>query len=127
MERWFAQLASSVALGLELLSVLLIGWGALMALSSLARRSLRTTPDVRSESVFLTLGRYVLLGLEFTLAADVVRTAIAPSWDDIGKLGAIAVIRTFLNFFLERDIDLAKSQEQEAARAATREAAGSSG
>jgi uncharacterized membrane protein len=121
MERWFSQLASSVALGLELLSVLLIAWGALMALSSLARRSIRTAPGARSESVFLTLGRHVLLGLEFTLAADVVRTAIAPSWDDIGKLGAIALIRTFLNYFLERDIDLAKSQEQAETRAAPAE------
>ena len=127
MERWFAQLASSVALGLELLSVLLIAWGALMALSIVARRSTHAPPDGRSKSVFLTLGRYVLLGLEFTLAADVVRTAIAPLWDDIGKLGAIALIRTFLSYFLERDIDHAKSQEQAATSAAARSAGGSSG
>ena len=116
MERWFAQLASSVALGLELLSVLLIAWGALMALSTVARRSTHTRPDTRRKSGFLTLGRHMLLGLEFTLAADVVRTAIAPSWDDIGKLGAIALIRTFLNYFLERDIDHAKAQAQATVR-----------
>jgi uncharacterized membrane protein len=46
-----------------------------------------------------------LLGLEFELAADIVRTAIAPSWTEIGQLGAIAVIRTFLNYFLERDVE----------------------
>jgi hypothetical protein len=43
--------------------------------------------------------------LEFALGADIVRTAIAPTWDDIGQLAAIAAIRTFLNFFLERDLD----------------------
>jgi uncharacterized membrane protein len=48
---------------------------------------------------------WLLLGLEFELAADIVRTAIAPSWTDIGQLGAIAAIRTFLNFFLEEDIE----------------------
>lgn len=42
-----------------------------------------------------------MLGLEFELAADVVRTAIAPSWTDIGQLAAIGAIRTFLNYLKE--------------------------
>jgi uncharacterized membrane protein len=46
-----------------------------------------------------------LLGLEFELAADIVRTAIAPTWNEIGQLAAIALIRTFLNFFLEKDLE----------------------
>jgi uncharacterized membrane protein len=48
----------------------------------------------------LTLARFPALALEFQLGADILSTAIAPSWDEIGKLGAIAVIRTGLNFFL---------------------------
>src|SRR6188472_46375 len=100
MERWFAQLAGGVALTLECISVLLIACGALataIRLFTITRedvRGLRRTE--KSRSIFLTLARYMLLGLEFTLAADVVRTAIAPSWDQIGKLAAIAAIRTFL-------------------------------
>jgi len=51
------------------------------------------------------------MGLEFELAADIVRSAISPSWTAIGQLGAIAVIRTFLNYFLEKDIkELAEPQ-----------------
>ena len=122
MERWFGQLASSVALSLEFLSILLIAWGAVQALLAVARKG----AHARTQSVFLTLGRYVLLGLEFTLAADVVRTAIAPSWDDIGKLGAIALIRTFLNHFLERDIDHARAEAAATTRTAPPAAAGSS-
>lgn len=53
----------------------------------------------------MSLARWLVIGLEFMLAADIVRTAISPSWNDIGQLAAIAVIRTFLNFFLERDLD----------------------
>ena len=45
-----------------------------------------------------------MLALEFALAADIIRTAIAPTWEDIGMLGAIAAIRTGLNWFLARDI-----------------------
>lgn len=50
-------------------------------------------------------GVWLLLGLEFELAADIVRSAISPSWTEIGQLGAIALIRTFLNYFLERDVE----------------------
>ena len=52
----------------------------------------------------LTLARYLAIALEFQLGADILSTAIAPSWDQIGKLGAIAVIRTGLNYFLMREM-----------------------
>lgn len=55
--------------------------------------------------IWLRFGIWLLLGLEFELAADIVRTAIAPSWTEIGQLGAIALIRTFFNYFLERDVE----------------------
>ncbi len=54
--------------------------------------------------VRLTLARYLSLALEFQLAADILSTAISPSWDQIGKLAAIAVIRTGLNYFLGLEV-----------------------
>jgi uncharacterized membrane protein len=54
--------------------------------------------------VRLTLGRYLALGLEFQLASDVLRTAVAPTFRDIGQLAAIATIRTALNYFLAKEI-----------------------
>ena len=54
--------------------------------------------------VRLTLARFLALALEFQLGADILSTAIAPRWDQIGKLGAIAVIRTGLNYFLMREM-----------------------
>lgn len=50
-------------------------------------------------------------GVSLLLAADLVDTAIAPSWDQIGQLAAIAAIRTGLGFFLERDIDAVRPAE----------------
>jgi uncharacterized membrane protein len=58
----------------------------------------------------LTLARYLALALEFQLGADILSTAIAPSWDQIGKLGAIAVIRTGLNYFLMREMKQERSE-----------------
>ena len=53
----------------------------------------------------LNFGSTVAVALELLLGADVIATAVAPTWDDIGKLAAIATIRTALNFFLERDLN----------------------
>lgn len=79
---------------------------------ALARRDINQFSAVR-----LTLARFLVLGLEFQLAADVLRTAISPSFEEIGKLAAIAAIRTILNYFLnreiaqeQREIELAKSR-----------------
>ena len=53
----------------------------------------------------LKLARYLALALELALGADILATAIAPTWDQIGKLAAIAVIRTALNHFLRRELE----------------------
>ncbi|MBM4252803.1 MAG: DUF1622 domain-containing protein [Deltaproteobacteria bacterium] len=65
----------------------------------LGRRSAGSFTAVR-----LDLGRFLALGLEFQLASDLLRTAVAPSFEEIGKLAAVAAIRTALNFFLSREI-----------------------
>lgn len=56
------------------------------------------------EGVRLVLGRFLALGLEFQLGADILGTAVSPSWGEIGRLGAIAGIRTVLNYFLAQDL-----------------------
>ena len=53
---------------------------------------------------WLRLGRWLVAGLTFQLAADVLETAITTSWDEVARLAAIAAIRPFLNYFLERDL-----------------------
>jgi uncharacterized membrane protein len=67
------------------------------------------------EEVRLRLGRWLAVGLEFLLAADILKTAVAPSWDDIGKLAAIATLRTLLNYFLEKEIDKAEGNKRQRA------------
>jgi uncharacterized membrane protein len=65
-----------------------------------------TKPPLRGglEGLRITFGSAVAVSLELLLGADVLATAVAPSWDDIGKLAAIAVLRTALNYFLEREL-----------------------
>jgi uncharacterized membrane protein len=60
-------------------------------------------PPLAALQIRLGLGMFLALGLEFLLAADILRTAVAPTWEEIGQLAAIAAIRTGLNFFLGRE------------------------
>jgi uncharacterized membrane protein len=107
MEELFKEAASRIALGVELVAALLIGYGAIEALVYLLIPRRHPAEDKlfhKRRKVFLRFGVWLLLGLEFELAADIVRSAISPTWSQIGQLGAIAAIRTVLNYFLERDI-----------------------
>jgi uncharacterized membrane protein len=117
MEETFKQLAAIVALSVEAGAVVLIACGAveamLLALWRLAPNVRGAHKVVHRKEIWIRFAVWLLLGLEFELAADVVRTAISPSWNDIGELGAIAAIRTFLNYFLEQDI--AEYAERQAA------------
>lgn len=92
-----------VRLGVEVTGAVVIALGVLGTVIGFA-----ITVSRRRMSAFtaerLRLARYLALALELQLAADILSTAVAPSWEQIGKLGAIAVIRTALNFFLMREL-----------------------
>lgn len=92
-------------LGVETTGAVIIAIGVVVAITGFIRVSIGHT-DTDFFSVRLTLARYLALALEFQLGADILSTAIAPSWDQIGKLGAIAVIRTALNYFLIREMEM---------------------
>ncbi len=99
----FAGVAQSLT---EAMAVLLVTYGAVEAFIRLLPVAVMpaTSHGVR-KAVWRRFGTWLLLGLEFTLAADIIATVVSPSWQDIGELGAIAVIRTFLNYFLEKDLE----------------------
>lgn len=69
----------------------------------------------RFTTIRLDVGRFLALGLEFQLASDLLRTAVAPSFEEIGKLAAVAAIRTGLNFFLSREIRTERNEMKEQA------------
>src|SRR5262245_17755549 len=101
MEELFRHWAAYLALMVEALAVIFIAAGALEAVWMM----LTTPREGRRKAVWSRFGVWLLLGLEFELGADIIRTAISPTWTQIGQLAAIAVIRTFLNYFLEQDLE----------------------
>lgn len=90
-------------LTVETTGALIIGLGVVAAAYQFVRALV--PPQLESfNGIRLTLARFLALALEFQLGADILSTAIAPTWDQIGKLGAIAIIRTALNYFLMREM-----------------------
>jgi uncharacterized membrane protein len=72
--------------------------------------------EVPKEAIRLSLGRSLALALEFLLGADILNTAVAPSWEQVGLLAAIAAIRTALNYFLQKELARAADMEEQRRR-----------
>ena len=116
IEQGFRLFASYVALGIEAAAILSVAIGATEALVSSLRNLAWIKPTaVSGRAIWVRFATWILLSLEFALGADIIRTAIAPTWDEIGKLAAIATIRTALNFFLGRDVEQAEKLRKAAA------------
>lgn len=115
-ERVVQQAVQWLRLAIESTGAVIIALGLVVAAYAFVRAFLRRRdPRYAAEGyngVRLTLARYLALALEFQLGADILSTAVAPTWAAIGKLGAIAIIRTALNYFLGLEM------REEAGRAA---------
>ena len=114
---------SWVRLAVELLGATIVTIGVGLAAGLFAKALLARRP-ADFNAIRLTLSRYLAVALEFQLGADILSTAIAPSWGEIGRLAVIAVIRTGLNFFLSREMREEQRGEREAAERKVAAAAG---
>jgi uncharacterized membrane protein len=117
MEELFAHWARVIGLLVEAAAVLVVAYGAVEAFSKLLWVVI--TPGAthgERKAIWRGFGMWLLLGLEFELAADIIGSVFSPSWQDVGKLGAIAVIRTFLNYFLEADLENAAEPPEPSTR-----------
>lgn len=112
VEEWVFSGAQWLKLVLEATGAVVIGVGFLIAVTLLIVGAVRSQGSTFNR-IRLVLARHLALALEFQLGADILSTAVAPTWDQIGKLAAIAIIRTGLNYFLTIEM------RQEADRVAT--------
>lgn len=97
-------ISAVVATCSELAAVVVIVIGAVQAIWSAVATLVQGGASVQPLVVFRAFAGWLVLALEFLLAADILRTAISPTWTDIGQLAAIAAIRTFLNYSLSHDL-----------------------
>jgi uncharacterized membrane protein len=122
MEELVALIARIAGLLIEGAAVLIVTFGSIDAFVRIIR--VVVTPAAthgERKAIWRRFGMWLVLGLEFELAADIIGSVLSPTWQELGKLGAIAVIRTFLNYFLEKDLETADAAaEERALRAAVR-------
>ena len=116
MEEILSRLALNGALLIEGAACAIVFLGAAISLYRLVPLFFARGSFAQKRTVYSAFGMWLLLGLEFELAADIIRSAISPNWTDIAQLGAIALIRTFLNYFLSVDIEKTVASEAPAAK-----------
>lgn len=113
MEELLHKIAEYVAVSLDFVAVLIVAIGAIEALFGMFRVVLsRHATDSEKRTVWIRFARWLVVALTFQLGADIVDTTVAPTWDDLGRLGVIAVIRTFLTYFLDRDLDQMREEQK---------------
>jgi uncharacterized membrane protein len=115
MEEWLVIITKIIIVIIQAMALVVITFGTFEAFFMGLRAMLSpAAPDQPFRRIWVHYARWLVAGLTFQLAADIIETAIAPGWMDIGQLAAIAVIRTFLNFFLERDLNEAREGQRPA-------------
>ncbi|CAN5360149.1 DUF1622 domain-containing protein [soil metagenome] len=108
---WVSQATVYLATGVEASAALIVTIAAIQAVLGSLSIVFKPTDETAKEDIRLSFGRWLALALEFELAADILRTTTAPTWNEIGQLAAIVVLRTALNYFLQREIDSADARK----------------
>jgi uncharacterized membrane protein len=119
MESWFNEISEHASVMLNLAALLMVCLGSVEVLLSLVRLVLRWTSDDDKRLIWLRYGRWLVAALTFQLAADIVESSVLRSWHEIGRLAAVAGVRTFLNYFLDRDITSVTARLRAASPAAS--------
>jgi uncharacterized membrane protein len=104
MKEWLIVVTNYTVVAIDTLALIVIVVGTVEAFFGGLRTMLSSTDGHEKRDVWLRYARWLIAGLTFQLAADIIETAITDSWEAVGRIAAIAVIRTFLNYFLDRDL-----------------------
>lgn len=122
MKEWLVTVTEYSILLIDTMALAIVLFGTLEAFVSGLRLMLTgTATNIERREVWLRYARALVAGLTFQLGADIIETSITSGWEAVARLGAIAVIRTFLNFFLERDLTEIREFQHERSKERMRE------
>jgi len=102
----FHNIINNTSFALNIIGALITIWGIIVSLVEFVKKEVSDRSKViqLNEAIRIKLGSYLVLALEFFIAGDIVKTIITPTWESLGILGAIVVIRTILSYFLTKDL-----------------------
>lgn len=110
MEVIVERTAFVVGTAIEAIAIAVIAIGVVQAVLRLPNVMFRDRREASIAAPWLDFARWLVAALTFQLAADIVHTTVAPTWEEIGRVAAIAAIRTFLTLALERDLEQARAR-----------------
>ena len=113
MREWLQIVSEPVIAFIDAIALLVIVVGTLEVVVYIVRAAIKPLPYDVARFAWLRYARWLVAALTFQLAADIIETSISTSWQTIGRVAAIAVIRTFLNYFLERDVEQQQRGERD--------------
>ncbi|MGM4967830.1 DUF1622 domain-containing protein [Tardiphaga sp. 1201_B9_N1_1] len=113
MKEWLIYATENAIVVIDALALVIIVVGTVEAFFSGMRAMLGAPSGHERRDVWLRYARWLVAGLTFQLAADIVETSITTDWNATGRIAAVALIRTFLNYFLDRDLEEVRGRQRE--------------
>jgi uncharacterized membrane protein len=113
MREWLSYLSEQAITVIDGVALLVILIGTIEVVVGIFRLTVGPRSNDYVRDIWLRYARWLVAALTFQLAADIIETSISSSWETIARVGAIAVIRTFLNYFLDRDLSEIRTRQPE--------------
>ena len=104
MKEWLVFLTEQAIVLIDFIALLLVVYASLEAFVRSLPLFVKEGRGMASREIWLRYARWLVAALTFQLAADIIESSITVSWEAVARLGAIALIRTFLNYYLEKDL-----------------------
>ena len=114
MKEWMVYLSEHAIVLIDFIAMIVVVFGTVQAVIGAVKLMLSPEPEGHERrAVWLRYAHWLVAGLTFQLAADIIETSITTSWEAVGRIAAVAVIRTFLNYFLEHDLGETRDRQHE--------------
>lgn len=115
MKEWLIFLSEHAIVLIDMIALVVILYGTAEVVFNMVRVLVLQSSELQTRDIWLRYGRWLVAALTFQLASDIIETSITTSWEAVGRIAAVAVIRTFLNYFLERDLAEVRERKPEVA------------
>ncbi|MCV3243713.1 DUF1622 domain-containing protein [Mesorhizobium sp. ZC-5] len=115
MKEWLVIITENAIVLIDILALIIVLVGTIEAFFGGMRAMLSSPTGHERRDIWLRYARWLVAGLTFQLAADIIETSITTEWEAVGRIAVIAVIRTFLNYFLDRDLEEVRKRQHEPA------------
>jgi uncharacterized membrane protein len=105
MKEWLANASDYAIILIDAMALVVVVYAAVEAFVRASAAVFKPLESERRSAIWLRFSRWLVAALTFQLAADIIETSISTTWESLGRIAVIAVIRTFLNYFLEKDVE----------------------